>query len=80
VHKVNSNYSVLNFKLIVLGQRLNGIPATVREAGPEDTPELLEAERQNAQEFIDNGDLVPVPVLFFSLISCILFQPRSLVS
>lgn len=37
-------------------QRLNEIPATLREpAGPEDTPDILEAERQAAQEFIDNG-------------------------
>lgn len=39
-----------------LWQRLNDIPATAREAGPDDTPESLEAERQAAQEFIDNGD------------------------
>lgn len=37
-------------------QRLNGIPATVRESqAPEDTPERLEEERVAAQEFIDNG-------------------------
>jgi len=37
-------------------QRLNEIPATVREAqGEDDTPEKLEAERQAAQEFIDTG-------------------------
>jgi SWI/SNF-related matrix-associated actin-dependent regulator of chromatin subfamily A member 5 len=34
---------------------LNGITAPLREAGPDDTPESLEAERQAAQEFIDNG-------------------------
>lgn len=37
-------------------QRLNEIPATIREpAGPEDTPETLEEERKQAQEVIDNG-------------------------
>ena len=37
-------------------QRANDIPATLREpAGPEDTPEKLEEERQAAQEYIDNG-------------------------
>ena len=39
-------------------QRLNEIPATLREPqGDEDTPEKLEAERQAAQEFIDTGTL-----------------------
>ena len=43
-------------------QRANDIPATLREpAGPEDTPEKLEEERQAAQEFIDNGR--PVMIL-----------------
>ncbi|KZT63927.1 hypothetical protein DAEQUDRAFT_72465 [Daedalea quercina L-15889] len=38
-------------------KRANDIPATLREpAGPEDTPEKLEAERQAAQEFIDNAE------------------------
>ncbi|KAH9485950.1 ISWI chromatin-remodeling complex ATPase ISW2 [Psilocybe cubensis] len=38
-------------------KRLNGIPAVAREpAGPEDTPEVLEAERQAAQEFIDEAE------------------------
>jgi len=41
--------------LISCLQRLNGIPATLREAGPDDTPEVLEAERQAAQDFIDAG-------------------------
>jgi hypothetical protein len=37
-------------------QRLNEIPATLREPqGEDDTPERLEAERQAAQEFIDTG-------------------------
>ena len=35
---------------------MNDIPAVTREpAGPEDTPEKLEEERKEAQEFIDNG-------------------------
>ncbi|KAH9830446.1 SNF2 family DNA-dependent ATPase [Rhodofomes roseus] len=38
-------------------KRANDIPATLREpAGPEDTPEKLEVERQAAQEFIDNAE------------------------
>ncbi|KAI0776331.1 SNF2 family DNA-dependent ATPase [Trametes elegans] len=38
-------------------KRLNEIPATIREpAGPEDTPEKLEEERRQAQEFIDNAE------------------------
>jgi SWI/SNF-related matrix-associated actin-dependent regulator of chromatin subfamily A member 5 len=38
---------------------LNGIAATLREsAGPEDTPEALEIERQAAQEFIYTGILL----------------------
>ncbi|KZT02070.1 SNF2 family DNA-dependent ATPase [Laetiporus sulphureus 93-53] len=38
-------------------KRANEIPATLREpAGPEDTPEKLEAEQQAAQEFIDNAE------------------------
>lgn len=37
-------------------KRLNSIPAVAREPqGPEDTPERLEEERLNAQEFIDTG-------------------------
>jgi SWI/SNF-related matrix-associated actin-dependent regulator of chromatin subfamily A member 5 len=36
-------------------QRLNGINASIREAGPDDTPEMLEVERLAAQEFIDSG-------------------------
>jgi len=37
-------------------QRLNEIPATLREPqGEDDTPEKLEAEQQAAQEFIDTG-------------------------
>ena len=38
-------------------KRLNDIKATTREpAGPEDTPEKLEEERQAAQEFIDTAE------------------------
>ncbi|EPS99425.1 hypothetical protein FOMPIDRAFT_161571 [Fomitopsis schrenkii] len=38
-------------------KRANDIPATLRDpAGPEDTPEKLEEERQAAQEFIDNAE------------------------
>lgn len=41
-----------------MSQRLHGITAPLREPpGPEDTPEKLEAERQTAQDFIDNGGL-----------------------
>ena len=51
-------------------QRLNEIPATVREAqGEDDTPETLEAERQAAQEFIDTGKPHIVIHSIFSLIS-----------
>jgi SWI/SNF-related matrix-associated actin-dependent regulator of chromatin subfamily A member 5 len=31
----------------------------LREAGPDDTPEELEAERQLAQNFIDTGESLP---------------------
>ncbi|KDQ53568.1 hypothetical protein JAAARDRAFT_72523 [Jaapia argillacea MUCL 33604] len=37
-------------------KRLNEIPATLREAGPDDTPESLEAERQAEQDVIDNAE------------------------
>ncbi|KAF9651344.1 hypothetical protein BDM02DRAFT_3091354 [Thelephora ganbajun] len=37
-------------------KKLNEIPATVREAGPDDSPEDLEKERQAAQEIIDNAE------------------------
>jgi hypothetical protein len=37
-------------------QRLNEIPATLREPqGDDEAPEKLEAERQVAQDFIDTG-------------------------
>ena len=37
-------------------KRLNDIRALTREtAGPEDTPDVLEKERQEAQDFIDQG-------------------------
>ena len=37
-------------------KRLNDIRAVTREpAGPEDTPDVLEKERQEAQDFIDQG-------------------------
>ena len=53
-------------------QRLNEIPATVREAqGEDDTPEKLEAERQAAQEFIDTGKSHIGIHFIFSLISAI---------
>ena len=42
--------------LILATQRLNEIPATLRDPpGNDDTPEKLEAERQAAQDFIDTG-------------------------
>ncbi|THH20194.1 hypothetical protein EW146_g1133 [Bondarzewia mesenterica] len=37
-------------------KKLNDIPATLREAGPDDTPEMLEAERKLAQDFIDSAE------------------------
>ncbi|RDB30756.1 ISWI chromatin-remodeling complex ATPase ISW2 [Hypsizygus marmoreus] len=49
--------AVLQERELAVHKRLNGITATLREpAGPEDTPEKLEAERQAAQEFIDNAE------------------------
>ncbi|KAL0956462.1 hypothetical protein HGRIS_002608 [Hohenbuehelia grisea] len=42
---------------LAVHKRLNAINATLREpVGPEDTPEVLEAERHEAQEFIDTAD------------------------
>ncbi|KAL1681451.1 SNF2 family N-terminal domain-containing protein [Schizophyllum commune] len=42
---------------LAVHKRLNDIKATTREpAGPEDTPEKLEEERQAAQEFIDTAE------------------------
>ncbi|KIY43532.1 hypothetical protein FISHEDRAFT_53398 [Fistulina hepatica ATCC 64428] len=41
---------------LAVHKRLNGIPATLREAGPEDTPDKLEEERIAAQEFIDTAE------------------------
>ena len=35
---------------------MNEIPATLREAGPDDSTEDLEKERQAAQEVIDNAE------------------------
>lgn len=61
-----SQYDVL----IPPAQRLNEIPATVREAqGEDDTPEKLEAEQQAAQEFIDTGKSRIGIYTVFSLIS-----------
>ncbi|KAG5641118.1 hypothetical protein DXG03_005971 [Asterophora parasitica] len=49
--------SVLQERELAVHKRLNGITATLREpAGPEDTPEKLEAERIAAQEFIDTAE------------------------
>ncbi|GLB43776.1 putative HAND [Lyophyllum shimeji] len=49
--------AALQERELAVHKRLNGIPAALREpAGPEDTPEKLEAERQAAQEFIDNAE------------------------
>ncbi|PPQ92882.1 hypothetical protein CVT25_009769 [Psilocybe cyanescens] len=49
--------AVLQEREMAAHKRLNGIPAVAREpAGPEDTPEILEAERQAAQEFIDEAE------------------------
>lgn len=53
---------------LTMPQRLNEIPATIREpAGPEDTPETLEEERKQAQEVIDNGTYA----LCYPSISCV---------
>ncbi|KAG6888387.1 hypothetical protein C0995_008708 [Termitomyces sp. Mi166 len=49
--------AVLQERELAVHKRLNGIAATLREpAGPEDTPEKLEAERQAAQDFIDTAE------------------------
>ncbi|KAG5652539.1 hypothetical protein H0H81_004649 [Sphagnurus paluster] len=49
--------SMLQERELAVHKRLNGISATLREpVGPEDTPEKLEAERQAAQDFIDNAE------------------------
>ncbi|KAG6826565.1 hypothetical protein H0H92_015298 [Tricholoma furcatifolium] len=49
--------AVLQERELAVHKRLNGITATLREpAGPEDTPEKLEAERQAAQDFIDTAE------------------------
>ena len=60
VFKVRTSSSTIHCSDVSLSlrsdQRLNNIPATVRESqSPEDTPEKLEAERAAAQEFIDTG-------------------------
>ncbi|KAG2134024.1 SNF2 family N-terminal domain-containing protein [Suillus bovinus] len=41
---------------LAVHKRQNGITATPREPGPDDTPEKLEAERAAAQEFIDTAE------------------------
>ncbi|KAF8879544.1 SNF2 family N-terminal domain-containing protein [Gymnopilus junonius] len=49
--------AVLQERELAAHKRLNGIPAVTREpAGAEDTPEVLEKERQAAQEFIDQAE------------------------
>ncbi|ESK92420.1 chromatin remodelling complex atpase chain isw1 [Moniliophthora roreri MCA 2997] len=48
--------AALQERELAVHKRLNGITATLREAGPDDTPESLEAERAAAQEFIDNAE------------------------
>ncbi|TRM60158.1 SNF2 family N-terminal domain-containing protein [Schizophyllum amplum] len=49
--------SQLQDRELAVHKRLNDIKATTREpAGPEDTPEKLEEERQAAQEFIDTAE------------------------
>ncbi|KAK7051471.1 chromatin remodeling complex Adenosinetriphosphatase [Paramarasmius palmivorus] len=48
--------AALQERELAVHKRLNGIPATLREPGPDDTPESLEAERVAAQEFIDNAE------------------------
>jgi SWI/SNF-related matrix-associated actin-dependent regulator of chromatin subfamily A member 5 len=42
---------------------MNDIAATAREPGPDETPEMVEAERQAAQEFIDNGNPFFIPLM-----------------
>lgn len=67
-----------SFSLTSCIQRQNEIPATLREpAGPEDTPEKLEAERQAAQESIDNGQFLdPYRPLCDSLLIYMTRQPN----
>ncbi|TCD66522.1 hypothetical protein EIP91_001298 [Steccherinum ochraceum] len=49
--------SELQERELAAHKKLNEIPAMLREpAGPEDTPEVLEEERQAAQEFIDTAE------------------------
>lgn len=51
-----SSHSISGHLLIPSIQRLNDIPATLREPqGEDEAAEKLEAERQAAQEFIDTG-------------------------
>ncbi|KAF8167097.1 P-loop containing nucleoside triphosphate hydrolase protein [Crassisporium funariophilum] len=51
------NLAELQERELAVHKRLNGIPAVAREpAGPEDTPELLEEERVEAQRFIDEAE------------------------
>jgi hypothetical protein len=52
----SSPYLISGHLLIPPIQRLNDIPAALRESqGEDDTPEKLETEQQAAQEFIDTG-------------------------
>ena len=70
VYKVCRHRSWYYNLLTPLIQRLNEIPATVREPqGEDDTPEKLEAERLAAQEFIDTGKFQFGVHTIFSLIS-----------
>lgn len=48
--------AVLQERELAAFKRANNIAATLREAGPDDTEESLEAERAAAQSFIDNAE------------------------
>ncbi|KAK7470113.1 chromatin remodeling complex Adenosinetriphosphatase [Stygiomarasmius scandens] len=48
--------AALQERELAVHKRSNGITATVRDPGPDDTPELLEKERAAAQEFIDTAE------------------------
>ncbi|KII93122.1 hypothetical protein PLICRDRAFT_130653 [Plicaturopsis crispa FD-325 SS-3] len=57
-HFFNPKLAELQDRELAVHKRLNGISAPLREPQPgtDETPEQLEAERQAAQEFIDNAE------------------------
>ncbi|KAF5371313.1 hypothetical protein D9758_004202 [Tetrapyrgos nigripes] len=48
--------AALQERELAVHKRLNGITATLRDPGPDDTPESLEEERAAAQELIDTAE------------------------